>query len=125
MRSALGVAIMVVVTITGCSDDTPTYAEQADAAEQVAVAIAGSDIGLAAVARPSSCVPPSSCPDIAVVELPDRTTLAIESLADIARESGWEATVVDGRLITIEDRDDDRSGSISLDSEGRVVVAVG
>ncbi len=124
-RSALTAALLVVVTIMGCADDTPTYDRQAEAAERLASAIAGSDIGIAAVARPSSCVRPTSCPDLPVVELPDRTNLSIEGLAAVASRLGWQAAVVDGRLITIEDQDDALSGSISLDNEGQVVVAVG
>ncbi len=124
-RSALIAALVVVLTIMGCADDTPTYDQQAEAAERLAAAIAGTDIGIVAVARPSSCVPPTSCPDIPVVELPDRTNLSIEGLAAVASRLGWQTAVVDGRLTTIEDQDDDLSGSISLDNEGQVVVAVG
>ena len=113
---------MAVVVPAACDDDNSRYGELESAAEELASAIAGTDVTV--IAAPSPCPDPDSCPDIARVDLRDRTDLSLDQLATIATDLGWNATVVNERLITLVS-DDEMSGSIGIDGERRVVVAVG
>ena len=113
---------MAVVVPAACDDDNSRYGELESAAEELGSAIAGTDVNV--IAAPSPCPVPDSCPDIARVDLRDRTDLSLDELATIATNLGWNATVVNERLITLES-DDEMSGSIGIDGERRVVVVVG
>jgi len=124
LRRALGaVALWVAVTtLVGCADDNARYDELAESAEELGEAIAGTEVTV--IAADSSCPVPSSCPDIARVDLPDRSALSQVEIAAIAAELGWDVNVVDDRLFTIAN-DDDMSGSVSVSSDGRVGLAIG
>jgi hypothetical protein len=113
---------MAAIVPAACADDNDRYSELRSAAEELAIAIGGTEVTV--VAAPSPCPDPDSCPDIARVDLRDRTELSPDEIATIATGLGWNATVVDERLITL-DNDDDMSGSISIDTERRVTLAVG
>ena len=113
---------MAVVVPAACEDDNSRYGELESAAEELASAIAGTDVTV--IAAPSACPDPDSCPDIARVDLRDRTDFSLDQLATIATELGWNATIVNERLITLVS-DDEMSGSIGIDGERGVVVAVG
>lgn len=121
MLVAVAWALAVVVP-TACDDDNDRYGDLASAATELARAIGGSDVTV--VASPSSCVVPDSCPDSARVDLPDPTELSPDEIAAIATDLGWDATVVDERLIILAN-DDDMSGSIDVDGQGRVALVVG
>ena len=110
---------MAVVVPAACDDDTSRYGELESAAEELASAIAGTDVTV--IAAPSPCPDPDGCPDIARVDLRERTDLSLNALETIATSLGWNATVVNERLITLVS-DDEMSGSIGIDGERRVVV---
>lgn len=122
-RALVAVACaMAAIVPAACDDDNSRYGELESAAEELGSAIGGTDVTV--IAAPSSCPDPDSCPDIARVDLPDRTELSLEEIAAIATDLGWNATVVNERLITLEN-DDEMSGSVGVDGDRRVVVLVG
>jgi hypothetical protein len=123
-RSALIMAMwtLAVVVPAACADDNDRYGELAGAATELGGRIAGTDV--VAIAAPSPCVVSESCPDVARVDLSERSNLSLDEIAAIATGLGWDADVVDARLIMLAN-EDDMSGGISLDSQGRVVVVVG
>ncbi len=119
-RALVAVACaMAVVVPAACDDDNSQYSELESAAEELGNAIGGTDVTV--IAAPSPCPDPDSCPDIARVDLRDRTDLSLDELATIATNLGWNATVVNERLITLVS-DDEISASIGIDGERRVVV---
>lgn len=105
-----------------CDDDNDRYGELASAAEELGRALGGTDITV--IAAPSSCVVPDQCPDAARVDLPDRTELSLDEIATIATALGWDATVVNERLIRLA-RDDDMSGSVDIDALRGVTLVIG
>ncbi len=122
-RSVLIVAMsMVVVVLAACADDNDRYGALASAADELGAAIAGTEVTV--IAAPSPCVVSESCPDVARVDLPEPSNLTIDEIAAIATGLGWDADVVESRLIVLAN-DDAMSGGISLDGQGRVVVLVG
>ncbi len=106
----------------GCADDNDRYDELAESAEELGEAIAG--IEVTAMAAPSSCPVPSSCPDSARVDLPDRSALSQAEIAAIATELGWDVEVIDDRLFLISNGDD-MSGGVSISSDGSVGLNIG
>ena len=115
--------LMLAVGVpAACADDNDRYGEFAGAANELGRGIAGTEVRV--IAAPSPCVVSESFPDVATVDLPERSDLSLDEIAAIATSSGWDADVIDDRLIIITN-DDDMSGSISLDSQGRVVLVVG
>lgn len=108
-----------VVVPAACADDNDRYGELAAAANELGGGIAGT--GVTVLAAPSPCIVSKSCPDVARVDLPERTNLSLDEIATIATSFGWDAEVVDARLIVLAN-DDDMSASISLDPRGWVVV---
>ena len=115
-------SMLALVVPAACADDNDRYDDLARAANELGAAIAGTDVTV--IAAPSPCVVSNSCPDAARVDLVERSTLSLEEIAAIATGLGWDTEVVDARLITLAN-DNDRSGGISLDAQGRVVVVVG
>ena len=113
---------MALAALAGCADDNDRYDELAKSAEELGAAIARTEVTV--IAAPSSCPVPSSCPDRARVDLPDRTTLSQAEIAAIATDLGWEVEVIDDRLFTIAN-DDNMSGGVSVAPDGRVVLAIG
>jgi hypothetical protein len=113
---------MLALVPSACADDNDRFGDLARAVNELGDAIAGTDVTV--IAAPSPCVVSKSCPDAARVDLPERTNLSLEQIAAFAAGLGWDADVVDARLITLADNDD-MSGGISLDSQGRVSLVVG
>ena len=123
-RSALIMTMwmLAVVVPAACADDNDRYGELASAADELGAAIAGTEVTVTAASSP--CVVSESCPDMARVDLPERSNLSLEEMAAIATGFGWDADIVDVRLIMLTN-DDGLSGSIILVSQGRVGVVVG
>ena len=123
-RSSLIVTMWMwaILVPAACADDNDRYGELAAAADELGGSIAGTEVSV--IAAPSSCVVAESCPDVATVDLPERSDLSLDEIAAVATSLGWEADVVDARLIIITNGDD-MSGSISLDAQRWVVLAVG
>lgn len=119
---AITMSMLAFVVPAACADDNERYDDLARAANELGGAIAGTDVTV--IAAPSPCVVSRSCPDAARVDLVERSNLSLEEMAAIATGLGWDTEVVDARLITLAN-DDDMSGGISLDAQGRVVVVVG
>lgn len=122
-RALVAVAcVMAAVFPAACDDDNDRYGELESAAEELGSAIGGTDVTV--TAAPSPCPDPDSCPDIARVDLPERTELSLDEIVAIATDLGWNATVENERLITLEN-DEGMSGGISIDAQRGVTIAVG
>ena len=119
---AITMSMFALVVPTACADDNDRYGDLAHVANELGVAIAGTDVTV--IAAPSPCVVSNSCPDVARVDLSERSNLSLGEIAAIATGLGWDTEVVDARLIMLAN-DDDMSGSIFLDFEGRVSLVVG
>jgi hypothetical protein len=115
-------SMLALVVPAACADDNDRYEDLARAANELGAAIAGTDVTV--IAAPSPCVVSKSCPDAARVDLAERSNLSLEQIAAIATGLGWDTDVVDARLIMLAN-DNDMSGSISLNSQGRVGLVVG
>ncbi len=109
----------------GCAaDDNDRYAALESAATELGAAIAATD-EITVMASQSSCPVPSSCPDSARVDLPERTDLSLNEIVEIATNLGWSVDVVDDRVFQIDDEDENMSGSVRVSADGKVLIAVG
>jgi len=122
-RALVAVACaMAAIVPAACDDDNSRYGELESAAQELGSAIGGTDVTV--IAAPSPCPDPDSCPDIARVDLPDRTELSLDEIVAIATDLGWNVTVENERLVTLEN-DEGMSGGISIDGQRGVTIAVG
>jgi hypothetical protein len=113
---------LAAIVPAACEDDNNRYGELERAAQELGSAIGGTDVTV--IAAPSPCPDPDSCPGIARVDLPDPTELSLDEIVAVATDLGWNVTVENERLVTLEN-DEGMSGGISIDGQRGVTIAVG